>query len=53
MFAIFFSNPVQILMSLELLEDPVPPPVDVKLNAVANFKLPGMVLTEMLRDTTR
>ena len=53
MLARFFSMPVQMLMSLELDDDAVPPPVDVRLNEDDSFKPPGRVLTAMLRVTTR
>ena len=40
-------------MSLEVLEDAVPPPVELRLRDDDSFKPPGRVLTAMLRDTTR
>ena len=45
--------PVHILMSLAVLEDAVPPPVEDRLRDDDSFKPPGKVFTAMVRDTTR
>jgi hypothetical protein len=42
-----------MLMSLEVLEDAEPPPVEDKLIDDESFKPPGKVFTAIVRETTR